>query len=96
MSWLTPRNRGGWGPSEGDDESPTRWGLTTVIRTILDVVPGGVIRAGKTAYTDDATVGFWLGVDSDGYGKLNIGSASYYLKWTGTRSQFVNWGSIGL
>jgi hypothetical protein len=88
MPWST-RKPGGWGPSEGDDESPTRWGLTTVIRTILDVVPGGVIRAGKTAYTDDTNVGFWLGVDSDGLAKLNLGGASFYLKWTGTDLQIA-------
>jgi hypothetical protein len=88
MPWNT-RKPGGWGPSEGDDESPTRWGLTTVIRTILDVVPGGVIRAGKSAYTDDTNVGFWLGVDSDGLAKLNLGSADFYLKWTGTALQIA-------
>jgi hypothetical protein len=89
MSWLTPRNRGGWGSSGGEEDGPTRWGLTTVIRTILDVVPGGVIRAGKSAYTDDANTGFWLGVDSDGYGKLNLGSSDFYLKWTGTRLEIA-------
>jgi hypothetical protein len=90
MPWST-RKPGGWGPpaSEGDDESPTRWGLTTVIRTILDVVPGGVIRAGKTAYTDDTHVGFWLGVDSDGLAKLNIGGADFFLKWTGAALQIA-------
>jgi hypothetical protein len=88
MPW-NKRAPGGWGQSEADDEAPTRWGLTTVIRTILDVVPGGVIRAGKTAYTDDTNVGFWLGVDSDGLAKLNLGSAAFYLKWTGTKLEIA-------
>jgi hypothetical protein len=82
MTWSF--GRAGWGAPSGEDDGPTRWGLTTVIRTILDVVPGGVIRAGKSAYTDDADTGFWLGVDSDGLAKLNLGSAAFYLKWTGT------------
>ena len=89
MSWLTGKNRAGWGAPSGDDESPTRWGLTTVIRTILDVVPGGVIRAGKTEYADDTHTGFWLGVDSDGLAKLNLGSGTFYLKWTGTDLQIA-------
>jgi hypothetical protein len=88
MPWNI-RKPGGWGPTEGNDDGPTRWGLTTVIRTILDVVPGGVIRAGKTAYDDDANTGFWLGVDSDGAAKLNLGNAAFYLKWTGTRLEIA-------
>lgn len=60
-----------------------------VIRAILEVVPGGVIRAGKTAYADDAFVGFWLGVDSDGAAKFNLGGSSYYLKWTGERLEIA-------
>jgi hypothetical protein len=88
MPWST-RKPGGWGPSEGDTESPTRWGLTTVIRSILTVVPGGVIRAGKTAYTDDTNTGFWLGSDSDGLAKLNLGSTNFYLKWTGTKLEIA-------
>jgi hypothetical protein len=88
MSWSNHR-RAGWGAPTGDDESPTRWGLTTVIRTILDVVPGGVIRAGKTAYTDDTNTGFWLGVDSDGLAKLNLGGAAFYLKWTGAKLEIA-------
>jgi hypothetical protein len=88
MPWNT-RKPGGWGPSDGDDESPTRWGLTTVIRSVLEVVPGGVIRAGKTAYDDDTNVGFWLGSDSDGLAKFNLGGASFYLKWTGTKLEIA-------
>ena len=89
MPASTRKHRPGWGPPNTDDESPTRWGLTTVIRTILDVVPGGVIRAGKTAYTDDTNTGFWLGVDSDGLAKLNLGSTSFFLKWTGTKLEIA-------
>jgi hypothetical protein len=52
-------------------------------------VPGGVIRAGKTAYDDDTNVGFWLGADSDGLAKLNLGGANFYLKWTGTNLEIA-------
>jgi hypothetical protein len=89
MSWMPRGKRAGWGAPSPDVDGPTRWGLTTVIRTILDVVPGGVIRAGKTAYSDDTNTGFWLGVDSDGYGKLNLGGPSFYLKWTGSKLEIA-------
>jgi hypothetical protein len=89
MPWIANRKRTTWSTADTDPESPTRWGLTTVIRTILDVVPGGVIRAGKTAYADDTNTGFWLGVDSDGLAKLNLGGSSFYLKWTGTDLQIA-------
>ncbi len=88
MSWTTHR-RAGWGAPSGEDDGPARWELTTVIRTIVDVVPGGVIRAGKTAYGDDANTGFWLGVDSDGLAKLNLGGPAFYLKWTGAKLEIA-------
>ena len=86
MHWSkTPAaktNRGhGW-PITSDEPSGFWRG---VIRSILEVVPGGVIRAGKTAYTDDANAGFWLGVDTDALAKFNIGNASWWLHWTGTK-----------
>jgi hypothetical protein len=87
MSWLSRKS--GWTTTDDDRESPTRWTLNTVIRTILDVVPGGVIRAGKSAYSDDTNTGFWLGVDSDGYGKLNLGGPAFYLKWTGAKLEIA-------
>jgi hypothetical protein len=88
MAWSTRRGAG-WGTPAGEDDGPTRWSLTTVIRTVLDVVPGGVIRAGKSAYTDDAGTGFWLGVDSDGLAKLNLGGPAFYLKWTGAKLEIA-------
>jgi hypothetical protein len=89
MPWTPRRRATTWTTADEDPESPTRWGLTTVIRTILDVVPGGVIRAGKETYDDDTHTGFWLGVDTDGLGKLNLGNANFYLKWTGTALQIA-------
>ena len=83
MTWgkLGPK---GWGSHRDDTESSQGW-LRQVIHTVVEVVAGGVLRAGKKRYTDDASVGWWLGVDSDGAAKLNIGDADQFLKWTGER-----------
>jgi hypothetical protein len=80
MTWgkLGPK---GWGKGKAEGE-PAGW-LRQVIHTILEVVPGGVLRAGKKRYTDDATAGWWLGVDVDGVARFNIGDAAQFLKWTG-------------
>ena len=80
MSWgkIGPL---GWGKGKAEGE-PAGW-LRQVIHTILEVVPGGVLRAGKKRYMDDATAGWWLGVDADGVARLNIGDADQFLKWTG-------------
>ena len=81
MTWgkLGPK---GWGSHKDDTESSQSW-LRQVIHTVVEVVAGGVLRAGKKRYTDDTNVGWWLGVDSDGVAKLNIGDAEQFLKWTG-------------
>jgi hypothetical protein len=47
-----------------------------------------VLRAGKTAY-ESTTNGFWLGVDRDGVAKFNIGTGTWYLRWTGTRLEIA-------
>jgi hypothetical protein len=83
MSWG--RRKTGWGDdAEGEGEARYSFNVSGIIKTILEVVPGGVIRAGKTTYADDAHVGFWLGVDHDGLAKLNLGGKTFYLKWTGS------------
>lgn len=44
----------------------------------------GVLRSGKTRFTNTET-GFILGLDpSDGYAKFYIGNTTNYLNWTGT------------
>ena len=85
--WSSPK-RGRWGESR----EAVHISFTQVLRTILEVVPGGVIRAGKASYADDRAVGFWLGIDTDGAAKLNIGGAANHLKWTG--SQLLVFGSL--
>lgn len=52
----------------------------------------GSIRSGKTSYTDDTNGGFWIGNTSSGNpvvytGKLNVGNADAYIKWTGSEVQ---------
>ncbi len=84
MSWQ----KRGWGTVE--ERAATV--VYQVIRAVLEVVPGGVIRAGKTGYADDAHAGFWLGVGADGVARLNVGDAAHYLKWTGARLEIA--GSI--
>ena len=80
-----------WPSLEGESERYGRY--TSIIRTILEVVPGGVLRAFKQSYDDDVHCGFWLGVDSDGLAKLNFGGTvlghAYYVKWTGLALQLA-------
>ena len=81
MTWgrVGPK---GWG-SNKDDAGDLQGGITQIIRTVLEVVAGGVLRAVKRAYSDDTNAGWWLGVDTDGDAKLNIGDGDQFLKWTG-------------
>ena len=83
MTWgkLGPK---GWG-SHKDDAEEGGTLFRQVIHAVLEVVAGGVLRAVKRAYTDDTRAGWWLGVDSDGLAKLNIGDGDQFLKWTGER-----------
>jgi hypothetical protein len=76
---FRPNPRGGW--SAARDESGAR--VQTILRTVLQVVPGGSLCAGKRSYEDDDRAGFWIGVDADGVARLNVGGPDFYLKWTG-------------
>ena len=55
--------------------------MRAVIRQMLEVVPGGILRAGKTIF--GAGSGWWIGRDADGAGKVDIGSESRYLRFDG-------------
>lgn len=80
MPWGRPQ-KGGW--STGSErETGTRF--SQIIRTVLEVVAGGVIRAGKVTWDDDAHTGFWLGVCSDGVARFSVGGPAFWLKWTGS------------
>lgn len=71
------------------DPEPRDSRFSQIIRSIIEVVPGGVIRAGKSTYASSST-GWWLGVDpADGVPKFHIGSSTYYLRWTGTRLEIA-------
>lgn len=75
MAWGKPK---GWTTA---DEPVNRF--AQVIRTILEVMPGGVIRYGKSGPDDDAHVGFWLGVGPDKVARFSVGGPAFWLKWTG-------------
>lgn len=64
---------------------------------MFEGVPGGNIIFGgmqirKKEYADTTTAGVWIGVDSDGIGKINIGAGNNSLLWNG--SQLVVSGEI--
>lgn len=79
MPWSKPQ-KSGWA-STAEDASVTRF--MQVIHTVIQVVAGGVIRAGKVTWDDDAHVGFWLGVCPDRVARFSVGGPSFWLKWTG-------------
>lgn len=56
---------------------------------LYEGVPGGNIIFGgmqirKKMYADTTTPGIWIGVDSDGVAKMNLGDASNFFLWNGT------------
>ena len=74
----------GWSESwagRGEGETESSGGIRAVVRNILEVVPGGILRAGKTIFGSGS--GWWIGRDADGAGKVDIGSASRYLRFDG-------------
>ncbi len=79
MTWQ-PDPRTGWGRVAESIGART----LLVLRSVLQVAPGGIIRFGKTAYSDDTHRGFWIGVDGNGAAQLNIGGPDRSLKWTGS------------
>lgn len=54
--------------------------LPGVIRAIAEVVPGGILRAGKQDF-GDARTGWWLGVAADGNPKFDLGVLGSTLRW---------------
>lgn len=58
----------------------------TVLRALVLGDEGanqGLIRAGKMGYSDFSTPGLWLGYDTDGVPKFNIGNNSKSIDWSG-------------
>ncbi len=78
--WGRPGKRG-WGAAR-EDEPVSRF--SQVIRTVLSVMPGGVIRYGKEGPDDDSHTGFWLGVTADRVARFSVGGPAFWLKWTGS------------
>lgn len=82
MTWgKKGGKRGGWGSGGDSEEKPLRF--SGILGGILELVPGGVLRAGKRAYTS-TTSGWWLGVDTDSVPKFNFGGVTNFIRWTGT------------
>jgi hypothetical protein len=74
--------KGGWKrPAAESDAGGVN--LRQIIYTIVEVVKGGVIRYGKTAWDDAAHVGFWLGVSPDGTARFHVGGPGHALLWDG-------------
>ena len=65
---------GGWSSGAERESEASAGSVRAVIRQILEVVPGGILRAGKTIF--GAGSGWWIGRDADGAGKVDIGSES--------------------
>ena len=72
---------GGWSSGAERESEASSGGVRAVIRQILEVVPGGILRAGKTIF--GSGWGWWIGRDADGAGKVDIGSESRYLRFDG-------------
>ena len=72
---------GGWSSGAERESEASAGGVRAVIRQILEVVPGGILRAGKTIF--GAGSGWWIGRDADGAGKVDIGSESKFLRFDG-------------
>jgi len=80
MGWGGPTKKTGWGRvTEGANRLEQR--LYTVIRAIQEVVPGGVLRAGKTAFGSGR--GWLLGITDEGAGVADIGDTQNYLRFDG-------------
>lgn len=78
MAWGKV-SKGGWLAEAQEPVSR----FSQVIRTVLSVMPGGVIRFGKEGPDDDGHTGFWLGVSTEGVARFSVGGPAFWLKWTG-------------
>lgn len=56
---------------------------TGILQASESITVDGAVMGGKNAY-GSSTAGFWLGKDGANY-KFSIGSASGYMRWTGTQ-----------
>jgi len=80
MGWGGPTKKTGWGRvTEGASRIEQR--LYTVIRAIQEVVPGGMLRAGKSAFGSGS--GWLLSITNSGAGIADIGDEDNYLRFDG-------------
>ncbi len=55
--------------------------IRSIVRTILEIVPGGVLRAGKTAFGEGR--GWLLSITDGGAGIVDIGDEANFLRFDG-------------
>jgi hypothetical protein len=80
MTWGGPAKKSGWGRvTEGAGKIEQR--LYTVIRAVQELVPGGVLRAGKLHFGQGA--GWLLSITEQGAGVVDIGDEDHYLRFDG-------------
>lgn len=71
---------GGW--SKTPDPTPT---LKHILRTIMQVVAGGIVRGGDKQDWGDSQSGFWLGVDAQNTPRFDVGDTNSYFRWSPNR-----------
>lgn len=77
---FTRRRKGPWPPPPPEPGWPA---YKYTIANINEVVPGGIIRSGKTAW--GSGTGFWLGCDpADDESKFDIGTPDDYFRYSET------------
>lgn len=85
------RKNQGWATAERETYV---YHLSQLVAGAWTILPGGCLRCVKTGYADDVNRGFWLGIDTDGEAKFNLGGTYAtrgtgeiirYLKWSGTQ-----------
>lgn len=80
MGWGGPTKRTGWGRmQEGPGKIEQR--ISTIIRAIQEVVPGGMLRAGKVHFGQGR--GWLLTISNSGAGIADIGDPNNYLRFDG-------------
>lgn len=79
MGWSGPNKRTGWRPSERPETIQNR--LIRVVRNIMEIVPGGVLRSGKLVFGQGS--GWMLSVRDDGTGMVDIGDDENYMRFDG-------------
>lgn len=90
---MSTRRTTGW--TDPEPEPNLQLSLPRVIRATSEIVPGGILRAGKRVYNDNRA-GWWLGVDVDGAAKFGLGDADARLTWDPVNGLVISADGAGL